>query len=462
MSEFEKIVSLLIKKELQSIPKPPRELKVEKDQFETTAEFNARVVKTRKNQKQIVAKYKRDYALKKQQAHKRALKFTWGKPFIKNLMYDADNGYFVADIRFKEKKDFNKKVAIKVPKKQARQFFKDASSLQPNAIFEFNGKSVQLKDIQIPYKKKVYRAQFTNLRIDDTRIAVNLKNDIHVDTSINTSITIANNTVTSFDASNLRSYSDLDKLLRASKSVKKSSKKWLFVVGIEKYEFTDEIVYAQRSAEMFVKVAQKKLGVTKQNSYVMINAGATQAKIKTNMKRMLRKVRNGDTIYFYYNGHGVPIPSLKFQPFMLASDTEPDFVADESFFALQNIYNKLSNSKASKIVAIVDSCFSGVTDGKAVLKGVAATRMKAKKVSFNKQKMVVMSAGKASQYSNGYDKKGHRLFSFFVMKNIISGDTQVKTLFKNIKTQTYRTSREEYGDVRLQEPTIDGNHTMRI
>ena len=103
-----------------------------------------------------------------------------------------------------------------------------------------------------------------------------------------------------------------------------------------------------------------------------------------------------------------------------------------------------------------------MTDGKAVLKGVAATKMVAKNVEFNKEKMVVLTAGKGNQYSNGYDKKGYRLFSFYVMKNILEGKTDIQTLFKDTKDETYDTSMKEYGDLRVQEPTIDGNFRMSL
>ena len=465
-SNFENLVSTLVEKELKNIPKPPSKLNLVRDEFETTSEFNGRVVKTKKNQKILVSKYKKKYVSAKQKAQKNAIKkaleMTWGKPLLSNLKYDADNGYFVANISFEAKKDFKKKVAIKVERKNARDFKKQFASLKPQAIFDYDGSSVKLKDIKVPYKNKSYLAQFTDLSIADTRVAVNLTNDLHVDNNFNTNITVAKNSVSTFDASQLKDFRVLDKLLAKAPQVKTDKKKWLFVVGIEQYEYTDNISYAKRSAEMFVKIAHKKLGVKKSNSFVMINSGATQAKIKTNMKKMLRRVKAGDTIYFYYNGHGVPVPSLKNAPYMLTSDTEPDFVADEKFFSLQNIYNKLSQSKASKVVAVVDSCFSGVTDGKAVLKGVAATKMVAKSVSFDKEKMVVMSAGKSNQYSNGYNKKGHRLFSFFVMKNILEGDTSIKQLYKDTKTQTYDISIEEYGDSRTQEPTIEGNFRMEL
>ena len=48
------------------------------------------------------------------------------------------------------------------------------------------------------------------------------------------------------------------------------------------------------------------------------------------------------------------------------------------------------------------------------------------------------------------------------MKNIIEGDKEIKTLFRDVKSQTYDTSLEEYGDIRVQEPTIDGNFRMGL
>ncbi|MEA1982225.1 MAG: DUF1566 domain-containing protein [Campylobacterota bacterium] len=466
-SNFDSLVSKLIEQELSSIPKPPKELKLKRGEFETTAEFKQRVEETKKKSRSEIEKYKNNFASAKQKAKskaiQKALQMTWGKPLLSNLQYDADNGYFIADISFEAKKGFKKKVAIMVPRKNARDFKRDFNSLKPQAIFDYDGESVKLKDIRVPYKKRSYVALFTDLNIDDTRVAVNIHNDINLDTTLaSSSITVAKNSISTFDASKLNNFNELNQLLSKSKAAKQDKHKWLFVVGIEQYEYTDNISYAKRSAEMFVKTAQKRLGVPKQNSYVMINANASGTKIKTNMKKLLRRVKKGDTIYFYYNGHGVPVPSLKNAPFMLSVDTEPDFIADEKFFSLQNIYSKLSDSKASKVVAVVDSCFSGVTDGKAVLKGIAATKMVAKSVSFDKEKMVVLSAGKAHQYSNGFKRKGHRLFSFYIMKNIIEGETKIKSLYKDTKTQTYETSMQEYGDGRTQEPTVEGNFRMQL
>ena len=147
---------------------------------------------------------------------------------------------------------------------------------------------------------------------------------------------------------------------------------------------------------------------------------------------------------------------------MLASDSSPDYISDEKFFSLQNIYSQLSNSKAGKVIAFIDSCFSGVTDGKAILKGVAATRLIPKKVEFNKNKMVVITAGKGNQYSNAYELKSHRLFSYYLFKNIIEGKREINEIFKNTKQETYDTSLKEFGNLRIQEPTLIGNSKLSL
>ena len=48
------------------------------------------------------------------------------------------------------------------------------------------------------------------------------------------------------------------------------------------------------------------------------------------------------------------------------------------------------------------------------------------------------------------------------MKNIIDGDMDIKSLHKDTKKETYQTSYEEYGDMRVQEPTLQGNDGLKL
>ena len=255
---------------------------------------------------------------------------------------------------------------------------------------------------------------------------------------------------------------DLDELLSKASTVKADGKKWLFAIGLENYKYTDSIVYAKRSAEMFVKVAQKILGVSTQNTYALINENATSSDIKNKMKLMLRNIKEGDTIYFYYNGHGVPAVDKENEAFILSMDMMPDFVSDEPAFMMKQMYKELSDSKAGSVIAIIDSCFSGSTDCKSIQKGVAATRVKPKDIDFDKTKMVVLTAGKGTQYSNAYNQKSHRMFSYFVMEELLKGDKNLKELYGNVYKNTKETTQANYGDMRIQEPTMDGNSDINF
>lgn len=249
---------------------------------------------------------------------------------------------------------------------------------------------------------------------------------------------------------------DIEKLLSQTKEVAIDKSKWLFIIGIEEYDETDNIKYSRRSAELFKKVAQKTLGIDDRRTVFLLNSKASSGKIKDSLEYLLsEEIESGDTVYFYYNGHGVPDPKTK-EPYILPSDKNPDYVTNEEDFKLQYIYNKLSRSKAKKVIAFVDSCFSGATDDKSIFKGVAAPRLKPKKVTFNTEKMVVLTAGKDKQFSNMYKSKGHRLFSYYLMKSMLSGEKKIEDIFMDVRVSVRNTSKE-FGPAKKQEPTINGN-----
>jgi len=250
-------------------------------------------------------------------------------------------------------------------------------------------------------------------------------------------------------------HDDIPKLLRNAPQTPVDVKKWLFVIGVEDYDNTDDIKYAKNSAELFTQVSQKVLGVPKQNSFVLINENATAGKIKDTITLLARDVNEGDTIYFYYNGHGVPDPSKQNEPYILPKDKIPDFISSEAEFALQAIYKRLGETKAGKVVAFVDSCFSGATDGVSIIKGVAASRLKPRSVGFDEAKMAILTAGEGTQYSNAYSQVGHRMFSYFVMKALLEGCTDIDTLYKEVFVKVKDASRI-LGPTRLQEPMLAG------
>ena len=75
--------------------------------------------------------------------------------------------------------------------------------------------------------------------------------------------------------------------------------------------------------------------------------------------------------------------------------------------------------------------------------------------------MVILTAGKDKQYSNMYEEKGYRLFSYFLMESMLKGRSSIKDIYSDVyihvKDKSY-----EMGDMKLQEPTIMGNKKLKL
>lgn len=251
------------------------------------------------------------------------------------------------------------------------------------------------------------------------------------------------------------SANDLQDRLDDTEAVEVDLTKWAIIISPEVYDETDDVAYSVNSGEIFEQVASKVLGVSDRRMYRLIGEDATTGKIKNRLNKLIKFVRPGDTIYFYYSGHGIPDIETK-EPYILPKDLDPAYVRNEEEFKLASIYHRLQDSKATKIIAFVDSCFSGATDNKTLFKGVAAPRIKAKKIEIDKSKMVVLTAGQDKQFSNMYKDKQMRLFSYFLMKNILDGEKNINEVYKNTKESVEKIS-FEIGDQYYQSPTIAGD-----
>ena len=256
---------------------------------------------------------------------------------------------------------------------------------------------------------------------------------------------------------------DLIELLKKIKPARPNNKKWLFVIGAEDYKNTDSIVYSRRSAERFAEVASKVFGI-KPNRRVVLLEDATGGAIEDQLKAMLRKVRRGESIYFYYSGHGIPIRNSATRentPYMLAIDHEPSLIEEKAFYNLNNIYDILNESQASKVLVILDSCFSGSTDGKSVLKGVGATMLIPDLPLLNREgKMAVITAGTDNEYSNALPAKQHRLFSYYLMRALLTGKYRnIGDLHATVYDAVVEESRN-LGGTNRQTPQLQGNPNL--
>jgi hypothetical protein len=427
----------------------------EKSQFETKEMFNKRI-------QSIINQYKVESDLRLKNLDLQKLKFTkealntvFIQPSLKDLTYDAENQKMFATLYFKTN-NFTKKIEVDVPIAIAKEYYENLSNVEPEIIFELKDNDIILSKIQTHYKNSLYKARISEKDYKPEVIKLAIKKVNYESQLTDTGARV----FAYYEDEGQGFVDDIPNLIQNYKAVKEINRNWLISIGIEDYENTDDIKFSKRSTENFVKVAQKTFGISERNSYTFIDSKATSGAIKDNLAMLLKNVKKGDTIYFYYSGHGIPVLPDN-EPYILPKDKIPEMISKDKFFKLSNIYKLLSDSKATKVVAFVDSCFSGATDGKSVIKGVAASRLVPKKVSFDKSKMVVLTAGKDKQYSNMYEEKGHRLFSYFLMKSLLKGKTNIDDIYKevytNVKDESYK-----MGDMKIQEPTIEGNKKLQL
>lgn len=142
---FNALVSKLVEDEMQTIPKPSTK------------------------------KHLEDRVLKK------AIEITWGKPILTKFEYNGRKGYFVATLSFEGKLDFEQDVSIEVSKKEHINFKRNFKNLTPEAVFEYDGSSVTLKDVRVFYEEKPYSMKFIDKNIEDIKEAVSISNDIKFD-----------------------------------------------------------------------------------------------------------------------------------------------------------------------------------------------------------------------------------------------------------------------------------------
>ena len=402
---------------------------LKKDKFEKTSTFQKRVQYVKNNIDSITNKYMSI-----------AYNTIYGKPVVEAINYDADNELFYGILK-STKGNLSEKIAISVPLSIAKEFY--YADKKAKVLYQYKDGKVYLKNIIVPYSGKNYMAVLNKMNYKPSNLKVALYKDIEYGEKL---IAKLNN--------------DIPKLLKQAKPHKIDKHKWLFIIGIENYEYTNPVKYSTNSAKEFKEVMKKRVGIPENNIRILINHGATSSQIDYRLRDMLRRVKKGDTIYFYYSGHGIPVPSQNNTAYMLAQDMNPAYLNDKRF-QLQTIYKELSSSKASKVIAFIDSCFSGGTDNQSLIKGVAATRLKPKKVKFNTNKMVVISAGSGTQYSNKYDEKTNRLFTYYVMRGIIKNNTDLDRLYNYVKSNVQEKS-YEMGASYEQVPVYHGNIKLKL
>ena len=251
---------------------------------------------------------------------------------------------------------------------------------------------------------------------------------------------------------------DLEKMLNTKQKKYADGKAWLFVIAIEEYKYTDPVLFARRTGEIMTKVFQKKLDISKRNTIKLYNKEATAKNIRVQLRKLVRRVQRNDIIYFYYCGHG--LSNRGGEQLILPYDGMPDFTDSKNTIKIERIYNKFLNSKAVRTFSFVDASFNGVTDGVALRKGLDESKMRPRAEGYHKR-LNILNSTRGQDTSNALFVREYRLFSYFLIKEVLSGPPNAGKLFDNVRTKVREVSRE-YGHEYLQEPEFFGYRELMM
>ena len=178
--------------------------KLVKDEFETTAEFRARVETARRQRKQTLTRIERRYtkavagfndavkahnaALKREREDRQkripemrrrflglAMSRILGNPTIRDLKYDAENSLFYGRL-ISANRNFDKKITVKVPRDVARKVKAAERSLKPRLSFDVSNGGLSLKGVSVAYGSRTFAGNFTDENFQPVIVTASLQN----------------------------------------------------------------------------------------------------------------------------------------------------------------------------------------------------------------------------------------------------------------------------------------------
>ena len=238
------------------------------------------------------------------------------------------------------------------------------------------------------------------------------------------------------------------------------------VLGVERYADLPEARFAERDAAA-VREHLLALGVPKRNMVFATDQQVTKTAVMKYVEAWLpRKVNERSTIFFYFSGHGAP-DFRTGRAFLVPSDGDPKYLR-VSGYPLSQLYEKLSQLKARRIVVALDSCFSGAGGRSVLAKGTRPLVTRVDLGTASDPRLVSLSASGADEISGTLEDQGHGLFTYYLLKGLAGaaasrgGEVTVKALYDYLVPRVEDAARR---DNRAQTPRLapkDGGAPLRL
>ena len=213
---------------------------------------------------------------------------------------------------------------------------------------------------------------------------------------------------------------DLSSKIANVKEGQVSSNVYALVIGISDYSDFPKVIFADRSALSFAELIRKKYGIQQGHLITMVNEDATGTRINSKLKILLGRLGKNDKLIVYYAGHAAPTKDGK-NTVLVPQDAAAGLI-DNSFLRLADVYKMLLRSEAREINVILDTCFAGRADDNAFIYRDVAPLIITAIDSLNPPadpRITVLASGGPNDFANAMRAKGHRLFSYYLLGEML-------------------------------------------
>lgn len=249
---------------------------------------------------------------------------------------------------------------------------------------------------------------------------------------------------------------DLAPQVAAMPAARPDGRRYLFAVGVNDYDDAPDVPFADRSAQLMTDLLRKRYGVPQENITLVTGDEATGLKILGRLNSFVQRLTPGDTVFFYYAGHGLSGRDGK-NVYVVPKDAVPGAYEVE-MLSLASLVGRFESSPAARVVAFLDTCFSGrVSADQTLFPGAAPlVPTEISGPSVHKQgKATLFLAGQAHQFANDYPERGHRLYSYFLMRGLLRGSDSAAEVHALAAKEVRRISSKRGAEF-LQEPRLEG------
>jgi len=208
------------------------------------------------------------------------------------------------------------------------------------------------------------------------------------------------------------------------------------VIGVSQYQSDDipPVDYAVQDAEIMKGYLTRMMGFDPANVIYLENPtkssmDAILGSSETHKGRLADLTEKDSEVFVYYSGHGAPSTSSGegSDTYFLPSDTRPNQL-ELTGYPVNLMYENLSKVTSGPITVVIDACFSGQSQGGALVKNASPALLTVENPIMGMKNGLVLTASEADQISSWYPEKQHGLFTYYFLNGFQKGENSKSML----------------------------------